>query len=157
MHCFAAICSSLQRSLTSATLQVSQHGLAGFFGLGEPFKGRAADLDGAAARMDRTPRRHEAGASPVQAGTAAALITNHEGKAVETPYSATAAGNGIFGCRDRAPKTIAKMCERLQRQKSEKRVARNARRKALFDLVLETCGLRRLDGGVRSPMRTGLH
>jgi hypothetical protein len=48
------------------------------------------------------------------------------------------------------------MCERLQRQKSEKRVARNARRKALFDLVLETCGLRRLDGGGRSRMRTGL-
>ena len=48
------------------------------------------------------------------------------------------------------------MCERLQRQKSEKQVARNARRKALFDLVLETCGLRRLDGGVRSHMRTGL-
>src|SRR6266478_4986441 len=70
--------------------------------------------------------------------------------------SATAAGNGIFGCRDRAPKTVAKMCERLQRQKSEKRVARNARRKALFDLVLETCGLRRLDGGVRSHMRTRL-
>src|SRR6476660_1507101 len=71
----------------------------------------------------------------------------------ETPYSATAAGNGIFGCRDRAPKTIAKMCERLQRQKSEKRVARNARRKALLDLVLETCGLRRLDGG-RTRART---
>src|SRR5258706_1940978 len=67
--------------------------------------------------------------------------------------SATAAGNGIFGCRDRAPKTVAKMCERLQRQKSEKRVARNARRKALIDLVLETCGLRRLDGG-RTRART---
>jgi hypothetical protein len=27
--------------------------------------------------------------------------------------SATAAGNGIFGCRDRAPKTVAKMCDDL--------------------------------------------
>src|SRR5258706_5557847 len=71
--------------------------------------------------------------------------------------SATAAGNGIFGCRDRAPKTVAKMCERLQRQKSEKRVARNARRNALFGVVPETFGLRRLDGGVRSQIRTGLH
>ena len=49
-----------------------------------------------------------------------------------------AAGNGIFGCRDRAPKTVAKMCERLQRQKSEKRVARNARRNARFGVALET-------------------
>src|SRR5882672_5171201 len=67
--------------------QVSQHSLAGFFGLSERFKGRAADLDGAAALMDRTPRRHEAGAS-VKAGTAAALITDHEGKAVaaRAPY-----------------------------------------------------------------------
>src|SRR5258705_13284684 len=67
--------------------QVSQHSVAGFFGLSERFKGRAADLDGAAALMDRTPRRHEAGAS-VKAGTAAALITDHEGKAVaaRAPY-----------------------------------------------------------------------
>src|SRR5260370_21760240 len=37
--------------------------------------------------MDRTPRRHEAGSS-VKAGTAAALITDHEGKAVaaRVPY-----------------------------------------------------------------------
>src|SRR5258706_3228682 len=67
--------------------QVSQHGLAGFFGLSERFKGRAADLDGAAALMDRTPRRHEASAS-VKAGTVAALMTDHEGKAVaaRAPY-----------------------------------------------------------------------
>jgi hypothetical protein len=31
-----------------------------------------------------------------------------------------AAGNGIFGCRDRAPKIIAKKRERLQRPKSGK-------------------------------------
>jgi hypothetical protein len=67
--------------------QVSQHGLAGFFGLSERFKGRAADFDGAAALMDRTPRRHEASAS-VKAGTVAALMTDHEGKAVaaRAPY-----------------------------------------------------------------------
>jgi hypothetical protein len=65
----------------------------------------------------------------------------------------SAAGNGIFGCRDRAPKTVAKMCERLQRQKSEKRVARNARRNAPFSVLSETCGLRRLDGG-RTRART---
>jgi hypothetical protein len=37
--------------------------------------------------MDRTPRRHEAGSS-VKAGTAAALITDHERKAVvaRVPY-----------------------------------------------------------------------
>src|SRR6478672_8980772 len=107
MHCFAAICSSLQRSLTSATLQVSQHGLAGFFGLGEPFKGRAADLDGAAARMDRTPRRHEAGAAPVKAGTAAALITNHEGKAVaaRAPYFQVLDGTNDAGELHIAPPT----------------------------------------------------
>ena len=34
--------------------------------------------------MDRTPRRHEAGSS-VKAGTAAALITDHERKAVAAP------------------------------------------------------------------------
>ena len=67
--------------------QVSQHDLAGFFGLSERFKGRAADPDGAPVLMDRTPRRHEAGAS-VKAGIAAALITDHERKAVaaRVPY-----------------------------------------------------------------------
>lgn len=54
--------------------QVSQLSLAGFFGLSERFKWRAADLDGAPVLMDRTPRRHKAGVS-VKAGTGAALIT----------------------------------------------------------------------------------
>jgi hypothetical protein len=60
---------------------------AGFFGLSERFEGRAADLDGARVLMDRTPRRDEAGAS-MKAGTAAALITDHERKAVaaRVPY-----------------------------------------------------------------------
>ena len=33
------------------------------------------------------------------------------------------AGNGIFGCRDRAPKTATQRDERAQRQKSRNRVA----------------------------------
>src|SRR6202035_2223052 len=67
--------------------QVSQHGLAGFFVLSELFKGRAADPDGAPVLVNRTPRRHEAGVS-VKAGTTAALITDHERKAVaaRVPY-----------------------------------------------------------------------
>ena len=65
--------------------QVSQHGRAGFLGLSERFEGRAADLDGARfLMMDRTPGRHEAGSS-VKAGTAAALIADHERKAVAAP------------------------------------------------------------------------
>src|SRR5215208_5744447 len=68
-------------------IQISQNGLAGFFGFGEGFKGRAADLNGASVLIDRTPRRHEASASP-KAGTAVALITDHERKAVSirVPY-----------------------------------------------------------------------
>ena len=48
------------------------------------------------------------------------------------------------------------MSERVQRPKSEKRAAGNPRRNALFGLVLKTCSLRRLDGGVRSQIRTRL-
>src|SRR5260370_7469801 len=67
--------------------QVPQHGPASFFGLSERFKGRAADPDGAPVLMDRAPRCHIAGRS-VKAGTAAALITDHERKAVAArgPY-----------------------------------------------------------------------
>jgi hypothetical protein len=36
-------------------------------------------------------------------------------------------------------------------------MAGNPARNALFGVVPESCGLRRLDGGVRSHMRTGLH
>ena len=43
-----------------------------------------------------------------------------------------------------------------QRPKSGNCVAGNPRRNALFDIVPETRGLRRLDGGVRSHTRTGL-
>src|SRR5258706_9273207 len=86
-------------------------------------------------------------AAPSRSRIAAAQNPEYGFNCARTSRSATAAGNGIFGCRDRAPKTVAKMCERLQRQKSEKRVAGNPRRNALFGVVLETCGLRRLDGG----------
>jgi len=66
---------------------VAKHGLTGFFGLSARFKGRAANPDGAPVLTDRTPRRHKAGSS-VKAGTAAALITYHERKAVavRVPY-----------------------------------------------------------------------
>jgi len=68
--------------------QVPQHGLASFLGFRERVEGRAADLDGARfLMMDRTPGRHEAGSS-MKAGTAAALIADHERKAVaaSAPY-----------------------------------------------------------------------
>src|ERR1700732_3473959 len=70
-----------------------------------------------------------------------------------TSRSITAAGNRIFGCGDRAPKTATKMRERPQRPRSGKRVAGNPRRNALFGVVSETRGLRRLDGG-RTRART---
>src|SRR5258705_4526087 len=66
------------------------------------------------------------------------------------------AGNGFFGCRDKAPKTITKKGECLQRPKSGKQVAGNPRRTALFGVDCGKGGLRRLDGGVRSQLRTGL-
>jgi len=59
------------------TRQVSQHGVAGSFGLSERFEGRAANLDCGPVLIDRTPRRYKA-CVPVKAGTAAALVTNHE-------------------------------------------------------------------------------
>src|SRR5882762_6035463 len=86
-------------------------------------------------------------AAPSRSRIAAAQNPEYGFNCARTSRSATAAGNGIFGCRDRAPKTVAKMCERLQRQKSEKRVARNARRNAPFSVLSETCGLRRRPPG----------
>src|SRR5229473_3238372 len=71
-----------------ARCQVAQHDLAGFFGLSERFEGRADNPHGAPVLMDRPPRRHEAvcprpgDTASVKAGTAAALITDHERKAV---------------------------------------------------------------------------
>src|SRR5712664_2199839 len=66
------------------------------------------------------------------------------------------AGNGFFGCRDKAPKIITKKGECLQRPKSGKQVAGNPRRSALFGVDCGKGGLRRLDGGARSQLRTGL-
>jgi hypothetical protein len=87
--------SSVMRQLAAApssfpielSRQVSQHGLAGFFGLGKRFKGRSGHPDGAHIPRERAPRCHIPG-RPVKAGTAAALMTDHEGKAVaaRVPY-----------------------------------------------------------------------
>jgi hypothetical protein len=63
------------------------------------------------------------------------------------PALGPAAGNGVFGCRDGAPKAGAKMRGRPQRPKSKNLIAENARRNAPFGVVPETCGLRRLGGG----------
>src|SRR5271155_4485339 len=61
--------------------QVSEHGMAGSFGLSECFKGRAAQLDSGRIAIELPPGGHEAGPS-VKAGTAAALMADHERKAV---------------------------------------------------------------------------
>jgi hypothetical protein len=76
--------------------RVAQHDLAGFFGLGQRFEGRAADRDGARfLMMDRTPGRHEAGLS-VKAGTVAALITDDERKAVVLPLHISMSATGLM-------------------------------------------------------------
>jgi hypothetical protein len=85
--------SSVTRQLSATSFpigrsrQVSQHGLAGFFGLSKRFKGRAGHPDGACILRERAPRCHIAGRS-VKAATAPALVTDHEGKAVvaRVPY-----------------------------------------------------------------------
>src|SRR5882672_7500985 len=66
---------------------------------------------------------------------------------VQLRAQSPAVGNGIFGCRDRAPNIITKKGERLQRPKSAKQVAGNPRRSALFGVDWGKGGLRRLDGG----------
>jgi hypothetical protein len=53
-------------------------------------------------------------------------------------------------------KIITKKGERLQRQSPGSQVAGNPRRSALFGVNWGKGGLRRLDGGVRSQIRTGL-
>jgi len=67
--------------------QVREHSGAGHLGLSERLKGRAADLYGAPALIDRTPGCDEAGTS-MEAGTTAALEADHERKAVaaRVPY-----------------------------------------------------------------------
>jgi hypothetical protein len=66
--------------------------------------------------------------------------------AVELRASSPAAGNGIFGCGDRAPKIVTKLRQRSQRPKSGKSVAENPRKNALFGVTSETRGLQGLDG-----------
>src|SRR5258708_39796437 len=95
-----------------------------------------------------------AGSGRQQSGIAAAPARGPELRWLKSQFrlqsgptlrSTTAAGNGIFGCRDEAPKIVIQTGERPQRPKSGNRVAGNPRRKALFDVVTETRGLRRLD------------
>jgi hypothetical protein len=71
-----------------------QHGLAGLFGRIERSKGRADDLNGGPAAMERAPRYHEARTS-MKARTGAALITDHERKAAASgvPYLHVLDGN----------------------------------------------------------------
>src|SRR5260370_35745985 len=49
-----------------------------------------------------------------------------------------AAGNGIFGCRERAPKQSPKCANTWREQKSEREVAENPRINALFGDAPET-------------------
>ena len=86
-------------------------------------------------------------AAPSRSRIAAAQNPEYGFNCARTSRSATAAGNGIFGCRDRAPKITTKLRQRSQRPKSGKSVAENPGRNALFGVASETCGLRRLDGG----------
>jgi hypothetical protein len=62
-----------------------------------------------------------------------------------------AAGNGIFGCGDRRQKAPIKYVMARGDKEYGKGPAENPRKKALFDLVLEMSGLRRLDGVGRRP------
>jgi hypothetical protein len=66
--------------------QVLKHDLAGSLGLDERAEGGTADLDGRPILMGRTPRNHKPGIS-MKAGTAAALVADHEGEtaAARTP------------------------------------------------------------------------
>src|SRR6267378_1143736 len=61
-----------------------------------------------------------------------------------------------FWMQRQGAKIITKKGECLQRPKSGKQVAGNPRRSALFGVDCGKGGLRRLDGGVRSHIRTGL-
>src|ERR1700682_2880550 len=74
-------------------------------------------------------------------------------KCARTSRPNLAAGNGLFGCRDGAPKFAGKATELLQRQESGNWITENPGRNALFGVVPESCGLRRLDGG-RTRART---
>src|SRR4029077_5606889 len=64
-----------------------------------------------------------------------------------------AAGNGIFGCRDREPKTGLRDCECLRRPKTPNKAFEYPRRNGLFPVEDGFDGLERLDGG-RTRART---
>src|SRR5712664_2050862 len=66
------------------------------------------------------------------------------------------AGNGIFGSRDGRLKIGLRDRKYHQRPKERNDTGENPRRNGLFGADPEICGLEGLDGGVRSPMRTGL-
>ena len=55
--------------------------MAGSFGLSERSKGRTTQLDGGRIAIELAPGGHEAG-PPAKAGTAVALMADHERKAV---------------------------------------------------------------------------
>ena len=67
-----------------------------------------------------------------------------------------AAGNGISGCRDRAQKIASRDRECPQRPRTPNETGENPRRNGLFPIDDGWRGLGRLDGGVRSRMRTRL-
>src|SRR6266436_880629 len=66
------------------------------------------------------------------------------------------AGNGISGCRDRAQKIASRDRECPQRPRTRNETGENPRRNGLFPIDDGWRGLGRLDGGVRSRMRTRL-
>ena len=67
-----------------------------------------------------------------------------------------AAGNGIFGCRDGELKIGLRDCKCLQRPKKPNQAVEYPRRNGLFPIEDGFDGFGRLDGGVRSQIRTGL-
>src|SRR5258705_13824795 len=80
----------------------------------------------------RTRPQSRITAAPVQDPNYSGPKSRNSGcSAVQLRAQSPAVGNGIFGCRDRAPKIITKKGERLQRPKSAKQVAGNPRRSAL--------------------------
>src|ERR1700704_5603040 len=69
----------------------------------------------------RTRPQSRITAAPVQDPNHSVPKVGIAGAVRPTSRSKPAVGNGIFGCRDRAPKIITKKGERLQRPKSGKR------------------------------------
>jgi hypothetical protein len=67
-----------------------------------------------------------------------------------------AAGNGIFGCRDRRRKVSLRDREGPRRPKEGNDTGENPHRNGLSRVGARICGFVGLDGGVRSQIRTGL-